>query len=170
MVRERSTSSSKETEEIKERTAFEFAWQINSYLNEYIQFADTKAGTIIIFFTFTIGLYTSLWPREANFALLLVGVGLSLIPMLLALAVITPRLPKPAHKGLLFWRNITEFKTSDDYIEGLKRADYLKEIAQQNYILAQVAHRKYTWLQWAICAACVALLYLVSSFVWMTKR
>jgi len=170
MVRERSPSSSKETEEIKERTAFEFAWRVNSYLNEYIQFADTKAGTIIIFFTFTIGLYTSLWPREANFALLLIGVGLSLIPMLLALVVITPRLPKPAHKGLLFWRNITEFKSSDDYCEALKKAEYLKEITQQNYILAQVAHRKYTWLQWAICVTCVALLYLVSSFAWITKR
>lgn len=170
MVRERSPSSSKEPEEIKERTAFELAWQVNSYLNEYIQFADTKAGTIIIFFTFTIGLYTSLWPREANFALLLIGVGLSLIPMLLALVVITPRLSKPSHKGLIFWRNIIEFKTFDDYCEALKKAEHLKEVAQQNYILAQVAHRKYIRLQWAICATCVALLYLVSSFVWITKR
>jgi len=160
-----SLQESQEKEDLDKPSIYEFSWQVNAYLNGYIQFADAKAGAIVTFFTVVLGLYTGFWPEPNRSGWFWVGVAVSLLPIITALLVITPRLIRKDNKGAIFWEHINDFETPDQYSEALHSIDLLKEVIHHNYSLAQVAQQKYFWLRWAIYTTWGVLLYLGISFV-----
>jgi len=166
MARQGSSPSQdrQEKEALDKHLVYEFSWRVNAYLNGYIQFADAKAGAIVTFFTIVLGFYTGFWPEASKSGWFWLGVGVSLLPIVAALRVITPRLIKENRKGAIFWEHITGFKAPDQYGEALHSIDLFEEIVYQNYRLAQIAQRKYFWLQAAMYVTWGALLYLVISF------
>jgi hypothetical protein len=165
MAGKRSFSSEKSQEEaVDERSAYEFSWQVNSYLNGYIQFGDAKAGAIVTFFTIVLGFYTGFWPEASKSGWFWLGVGVSLLPIVMALLVITPRFIREKRKGMIFWEHIADHGSPEEYEEALRQTNLFEEIAKQNYRLAQISRQKYTWLRWAMYTTWGALLYLTISF------
>lgn len=130
-----------------------FGKDVNDYLNHYITVADAKAGAFLasslVLGTLLVSQnYSSFGIRVLMF-LSLIFLGLS---ALACAVVIFPRLPSGGN-GLIFWEDIREHKSLDEYINELKSvSDFRlkKEYASQNYLVSYVLHDKHVWLQRAI--------------------
>jgi len=165
-----SSQESQKEESLNRLSIYDFLWQVNAYLNEYIQFADAKAGAVVTFFAVVLGLYTGLWPEESKNCCFWLGVVLSLLPIIAALVVITPRLTKGSDQGVIFWGHIVGFEDLDQYANAVKSADFIKEITQQNYFLAKIAQLKYRWLKRAMHATWLALFFLLFSLSGLCEK
>ena len=144
------------------------AFRINSYINEYIRFADAKAGIVV---TFMSALLWALFDRYhetpcANAYTIAVSIVLALTAVVVALGVIWPYTPKPP-KGYIFWESIYDHKEADIYAEafaGLSPTQFLSALSVQNFFIAKVAVRKYKWFRAAfglgVLAAALGLVAL----------
>src|SRR5438270_11216146 len=100
-----------EIDEIKQKT--EFLWKVHSYINDYVKFADAKAGVVIVFDSGILGalysagftrLFTSpvaAWSVRA-WAACLVFVGLGVWAVFAAHGIV-PRLWTEQPRWCAFW-------------------------------------------------------------------
>jgi hypothetical protein len=154
----------------------EFLWNVHSYTNDYVQFADTKAA-------FCVGIATALMAalfaskahdlfRSGGHPIL---AGLSLgafvllaISMGAAVMVVRPR-DKESEDGLVFWKDIAGRDTADLFVSEYSaqtERDLNRSLSVHLYDLARVCIRKYFWVNVATFAgaagsalAIIALLF-----------
>jgi hypothetical protein len=165
----------------------QFAWNVHSYLCDFIKFGDAKA-------VFICGLSGSLvagliqlvdWQRGATAESILgaISVILFCVAFLCGFAAIWPNLftlksrKKKSHpnqlegdgketvtKGFVFWKCILAHgnaKTFVNEMEGLSNSDPFKHVSHHNYELAEIADRKYSCITWGsrfLLAALLAVL------------
>jgi len=170
----------------------QFAWNVHSYLCDFIKFGDAKAA-------FICGLSGSLvawliqlvdWHKGVTAESVLGAI--SIVPFCFAFlcgfAAIWPNLftlksrKKKSHpnqlegdgketvtKGFVFWKCILVHGNANTFVkemEGLSDSDPLKHVSHHNYELAEVADRKYWWITWGSRFFLAALLaVLVFSIV-----
>lgn len=155
----------------------EFAVFVHEYLQEFIKFADQKAGFI---FAIASAILTFLVKQQVqrNVLASISNRGLSewagflaLLLMatadVLSLLVVLPRL-RGKGTGLVYWKGILDAKGPSDYVLRIRRLgdDGLNTaVLEHCYELAGIADRKYELLKWAmwsgafgaIAAGCVLL-------------
>ena len=74
-----------------------------------------------------------------------------------------PQIPNP-QKGLIFWENIIEHDSADEFqeeVNGLDDGDVRGRLARENYHRAEVAHGKYSFLRYSLRGTAVMLLLAV---------
>lgn len=145
-----------------------FSRDVNNYLNGYVNTADDKARTIATLDTVALGVVIA-WSRNGN-APLMHFITLALIVAGAALSawVVFPRMPHAA-KGLIFWENIRQHESPEEYYAALSQldADDVEDLyIQQNFAVSQVLHRKLLFLRWSIIATAFAVLAAVIDFWW----
>lgn len=144
--------------------AGEFLWKTHSYINEYIRFADAKAGFTVAIATALIGaLFTARcherflyiapvqwtgigWLSFLSFAFLLASI-------LAAVAAVRPRLWTTPSEGFIFWESVTAFKSPENFTGALlnQTPDSLAvQVAHHVYALSTVCRRKYLYVNAAI--------------------
>jgi len=139
-----------------------FSLAIHQYLSEYIRFADQKAGFTFaatsgfLALTFKTVIHDKWLVGLSSWGLLecmaFAATLLTCISILLAVAVVLPRLPSE-QKGLIYWGSIARFETAGSYVEAILRldlTDIVAYLAEHNHVLARIAHRKYTLLTLAM--------------------
>lgn len=143
----------------------QYLWKVHGYINEYIRFADTKAGFIVVLDTAIIGALYAIhcqqrflntapiqWSFTALAALFaFIALGLSVVASIL---VVRPRLNAHSIKGYIFWESIVEHGTQEAFesvVLSQTDENLTSHLAQHIFILSKIAHRKYFWINLAIC-------------------
>jgi len=140
--------------------SLDFAWNVHEYINEYIRFADAKAGAVIAFASaliaalYAAGLHKQVLTKPlsesgwfgvlAVAAFLLLGTG-----VLLAGYAIRPRLINRQSQGFVFWGSILGYGTSTDLWRAFQNQaeEHLTEhLVHHLHTLAHVCDRKYFWV------------------------
>lgn len=156
----------------------EFQWNVHSYINEYIRYADTKAALVIAYASAMIGLlYTKglhkafaehvikSWHTQA--CLSAAAFGFLSISIILAAYCVVPRLRTHGNKGFIFWTDICRHGTSDNYgnaVSTLCSSDYSNQLSMHIFFLAGVAESKFrivNWSCWTVLFGSVVGVYLI---------
>ena len=149
---------------------WEFAWKVHAYTNDYIRFADAKAGVVI---TWCASLVALLFAAKAHHNFMegrftsdfsvgqtALATGSVLAYILLAAAVacafwcVKPRLwtwrgGVKQEKGLIYWGQVQQYPSPTAYAEALKQAqptDLARAVAEHIYTVGGIAHAKFTWI------------------------
>ena len=166
----------------------EFGRNNNNYLNEYIRFADTKAGILLaIEGGFLVKLsdnwskilsnisggkdLTPIFSIELQLTLLVIATIIMLLSTIATLWVIIPRLGEKSKRGYIFWENIAEFPSAKKYVEEvfeLSKKELDSILLEQNYYLARTAKRKYRVLRLAFILGSIAILINIPVIVFCT--
>jgi hypothetical protein len=134
-------------------------WQVHSYVNEYIRFADAKAGVAVTAgFALIAGFYSA--DLQVGFAgkavcdwtfdgwlAFLAFLGLVLATIAGAIAV-RPRLWNTAQEGLIFWESVRMHGSGQAYFDAVSACDTQamgRQISEHIFSLAKVASSKYLW-------------------------
>lgn len=150
------------SEEAKDR--LDFLWKIHGYTNDYIRFADTKAGfaagaaLAIMGALVASHLFDSLWVTPLTNLNCRVWFGaLALLLLLLsaffAMMAIRPRLKSDVPKGFIFWESVILHGSGIAYAAECKKlslVDMELNVSRHIYALAAICTRKYFWTSIAI--------------------
>lgn len=150
----------------------EHLWNVHEYIQEYVRFADTKAGVAIVVISTVLGLCYSKdmhhsfvsanvfnWGLVAWFSLL-VYVALA-ASTLLATLVIVPRLTAAPPKGFVFWHSIAGHKSAQAFASELGNVtddELRKHLAHQVYAISCICKQKYLFIKlslWCGTPACM---------------
>jgi len=152
-----------------------FLWNVHSYMNEYIRFADTKAGVVTAWSTALLSVLVATrafnhfldgklwcvtgWIALLSFALLAGAFGT-------AVFVIAPDLrvggKEKRTRDLIFWKSVREFKNADEYRQAVEsETDPIRPLASHVYSLADVAKRKFRCVDLSILLAAVGTLFAI---------
>ena len=158
----------------------EFLWNVHSYTNEYIRFADAKAGVVITLASALIG---ALFTADLHHAFMRFpvpqwrftgwGACLAFLSLVAAIAAsgwaVRPRLWTKQKPGVIFWESIVAHRSSDAFWGNLRLTDDLartEHVARHIYDLGGVCRAKYRlaaiglWL--AILGGVLAALVMLS--------
>lgn len=159
----------------------EHAWKTHAYLNNYIQFADAKAGVVI-----TLASGVIIFTLQADFLevrpiaqwLVYVGVLAFAVTFIAGILVVTPRLftnrncrnpcraflesigRLPRERSLIFWGGISAYRDVKRYEMAVRRADskgFLDQVLTHNFTLSTILDHKYFWLTVALRAFVVGI-------------
>jgi hypothetical protein len=147
----------------------EHAWNIKTYLCQFIQGADTKASAVIAACTFCVTLL-SLVPSDLVFIEALLF-SFCTFPLLMsawfAISCLLPRGLSGSESKTIFFMRVAEYPNATEYCNAFATAEPLAEVLIQNYELSLVAKRKYEvvteairWLGYGLCAFCLSILVL----------
>jgi len=152
----------------------DFSTQTLSHLNEYIKFADQKASVLLTGQLAFLGLFVNFLNK--NWA----GAGIEFkIPAAVTIAatllagvfagwVIYPQ-TRPSGEAFLFWENINA-KSLNDYESEVKDLDedaMLRELIEENHLLAKVASNKYWRLKISLVSTAGTVFFATLSTVSM---
>lgn len=161
--------------------ASSFIWSVHSYLTTFIQFADVKAGVVIVWCTSVLGwlssegyakylVNSSYWQSHtklvvaaaATAVLLSAAFSASMLVVYPSLGYVKKR--KASHGApdrLLFWGSIVNQKRQE-YIKSVGARTKL-DLATANHVydLAGVAQKKYFFLRWGIGLAALGSLFAI---------
>jgi hypothetical protein len=161
-----------------DKVRLESAWKIHAYTNDYIRFADQKAG---VFLAFQSGLLAAMFTVKLQTVCLdcpfgswtagcatvaFVGLALGAVFALLAVAprlqaafktiercwpwaTTTPRMPP----GLIYWEQVLGHKTGGDYSEAISSTNVRQltnAVAEHTFVLGTIAHKKYMWVNLSV--------------------
>jgi hypothetical protein len=149
----------------------EFLWNVHSYTNEYIRFADTKAAVVVAWSSAIIGALASqsvqnrfldIQLRSAdwlNAGTALLAFILTAAGFLISLYVVFPRLTKggkPHDTDLVFWEHVRAFDSAAAYSHAIEQQKDLSLcLSRHVYVIAEIARKKYWWLRVAICSTAI---------------
>jgi uncharacterized membrane protein YeaQ/YmgE (transglycosylase-associated protein family) len=156
-------SQTKESEATA-KDRLDFLWKIHGYTNDYIRFADSKAGVVSAIIIALIGgviasrSFDSLaqvslehWPIRVWWgAVALVVLLLSFACTILA---IRPRLHSTVPKGFIFWTSVIEHGSDLNYAEECRKLtahEMELNVSRHIFALAVICKRKYFWTNLAI--------------------
>ncbi len=140
--------------------SFEELMGVLQYNQGLVEFADSKAGSLILLNSLLIAAVAAL-PNGGNLGTFKMGsVLVASLAVYLCFQVITSRVgPADAGQGLLkkkpagwqandfiFFGNVTGFKSGDDYVRAFSRSsavDRQSALLQRTYIIAEIAQRKF---------------------------
>lgn len=168
--------------------ALSHAWSTHSYLNNYIQFADAKAGVLMAFSSASIiGVLKS---KSFAETFDLANIGHAALFFLSAcffccILVVTPRLftwkqlkkrfphlvdkltGEPDFRSTIFWNGILAHNEPREFlvaVSSLEQKAFLREIVYHNFELSSVLERKYNWLKFAFWTFALGIIFLAAFF------
>ncbi|QSO49183.1 Pycsar system effector family protein [Alicyclobacillus mengziensis] len=131
-----------------------------SYLNDYIKFADTKAGALVgldgLMLKFDLNQFATPLTYTPSQLIGILALVILLLAIVLDVLVVFPRTGSKPRRGAIFWDNVVQFKRAaqyQSYVLGLDENELNKIMAEQNFHLAETAHRKYHVLKSAFWAS-----------------
>ena len=130
----------------------DFAKHHNSYLNDYIKFADAKALAIITINGLIIRILFDYLTNNlvaTKYFFTLISCILLVIAIFFAVLVVYPRTSAKNLKGLIFWENVSAMD-KEEYLTDVKHIteeDLLEKVIEQNYFLSKTATMKYNVLR-----------------------
>lgn len=141
----------------------EFLWNVHSFMNEYIRFADTKAQLVIGWATAIAGtLVASDFLHPMEFTPIKVARLASVLLLALAVAsaifAINPRLRTKQPKGYIFWLSILGHGSRDSFLQAtdtIGASEAGEHVASHLYDLSGVCRDKYWWVNVSILLAFV---------------
>jgi hypothetical protein len=142
-------------------TRGEFLWNVHSYLNEYIRFADTKAALVVTWTSALLGALVA-GSFHKRFALTITGglcfAGFVLVVLAFACSfcAVIPRLRSTQLPGFIFWRSIVAHKSKEQFIAELKKQtseNLADHVAGHLFDLSHVSDRKFWWVDRSIMLA-----------------
>jgi hypothetical protein len=145
----------------------DFVWHAHAYTNDYIRFADTKAGAVIAWCS---GLIAALFAAKVHHhfmhasnstvlgLLALVAFAALSAGLLAAFGAIHPRLWSSTEQvGFIFWERVRRHRDAAAFWEELKKhqaaACLTEETAGHLYDLAGICKSKYRWVAWSMWLA-----------------
>ena len=141
---------------------------VHAYLNDYIRLADTKAAAVFVVASGMVSILVSTsphWnashPNVPKAIWFSSAVFINVVAALTSLLIVTPRLVRGTSRGLIFWRDILVFESAESYAKAsasITEASADEHIARHNWVLAQIADRKYRLLRLAFVLAAFGLL------------
>lgn len=154
----------------------DFLWKIHGYTNDYIRFADTKAGFAAGAVSVVMGALVASHPFDSvwgtPFTHLNYRVWFSALAMVIlvfsficALLAIKPRLKSTMPKGLIFWASVIEHGSDRAYAGECKKLsteDMELNVSRHVYTLATISTRKYFWTNLSILTGSVGGLLAAS--------
>ena len=167
----------------------DFLWQVHSYTNEYIRFADTKAALTIAWATALLGaLYAervhAVPDRTTAFLVItLMATAPLCAGFVLAVLSILPRLYRnPIAKlransttstatksvGLIYWGDVQSLKNASAYeqhIEKLDEENIVGELSRHMFVLSDIANSKYRLVNLSIAVVAVGSIFAVWALV-----
>ncbi|GAA5507385.1 Pycsar system effector family protein [Novipirellula caenicola] len=154
----------------------EQAWKTHSYLNQYIAFADAKAGVVI---TFASALVAYFAPKTgcSNSSEIVGSVLLVFTATAMAFAIMTvfPRLitlkdtqhpfrsmmkKSVVRPGFIFWKEILAHGDVEQFVNSFTSRtdeDVLQDVLAHNFVLSSIANTKYDRLAISMLCLCIAI-------------
>lgn len=136
------------TNQISHSEKLDQAWKINSYLNSYIQLADTKAGAIVAITALSVSSLSVINEKlsiiERNS--IIFSTFMIIIGGIFSLIVVIPRF-RSTQRTSIFWMDMLGHGNLNNYRSDFNNSDLLDEVIITNYNLLQIAKKKYTWLR-----------------------
>lgn len=140
----------------EQKMIFEYHKHNLIYIGDYIKFADTKAGVALSLNIVLVG-FLGMESRDIGFKnMLLADVGkyLSLILLIVSAIffiwkILWPRYSKDTSL-YMSWGGMGAFSSSNDYLNVISTknvTEFINDMAVQNYDLAKVATKKYSYLK-----------------------
>ncbi len=156
---------------------------VHQYVNEYIRFADAKAGFL---FAFTSGATGFLYSKSILHPLMqasicswttlgwlsFLGFAALTVAGVAAFWVVKPRLQPKNDDGLIFWETVAAKLDANAYVgevTGLTGSGMVSEVVDHTYQLSRVARYKYRWLNVSIWASGVAVVIWIVYFAILGK-
>lgn len=137
----------------------DFVYSQNDYLNNYIQFADTKSAVFITVNGVLMGfLYTQFKDtlpfefEKSKHLVLLASIGLLLVAYVFLFLVIFPRRSYRNGNGIIFWEDVATYRDAESYkmkVSEIPQDSFEEVMIEQNYYLAKTATKKYKNLHWS---------------------
>lgn len=179
--KETGASNSEETEKVGVKQEvllaerLEYTKVVHEYVNEYIRFADTKAGFIFGLISASVGfLYSKAvmdtWTKSCIFNwtfsdyIAFVGSMTLFVAGFASFWVVKPRLRPRKNGGLIFWETVASRVDANGYVgevTSLTGGNMISEIVDHTYQLSKVAQFKYRWLN-------ISILFTgISALVWV---
>jgi Family of unknown function (DUF5706) len=174
-----SAAVSEENEGTKDR--LDFLWKVHGYTNDYIKFADTKAGFAAGVAVAVMGAlaashpFDSIWgtpftrlPYRVWFSA--VALAILAFSFISALIAIRPRLKSHVPKGFIFWESVVAHESDIIFAGECKKlsADEMElNVSRHIYALAAICTRKYFWTNLSIWAGAVGGLLAGSTILVM---
>lgn len=146
-------------------TRYGFTQLQNTYLNNSLRFADTKAGALVavngLIIKFVADFLTK-WNGIVH-GLATVSIGLLVISILLSVIVVLPKNIKDNEKGFIYWRYIVNdtLENYKDQIKNRPTSELLDESIRNNYLQAIVLAKKFRWLHMAFVISLIAYVVMV---------
>lgn len=152
----------------------EFAWRVHGYTNDYIRFADAKAGAVITWSAGLIAILVALkahrhfmdaqfgtdWTAKATILCIgtLLAFALLSAAVVCAFWVVKPRLwsteaRKGHDKGLIYWEMVRAHGSPAAYATAVQAAspsELAKASAEHTFVLGGIASRKFSWVDRSI--------------------
>jgi hypothetical protein len=158
----------------------DFLWKVHSYTNDYIRFADAKAGFVVGFASAVLWalfagkcheMFISVAPRQwTGLAWMSLASYVSLLASILAsITAVSPRLWAGASKGLIFWQSVVRYGDADAYATAalaVPSEELPNHLAHHVFVLASVSCRKYAWVNAAILSLTVGGLLGIAVLAW----
>lgn len=177
------------TEEQQSRV--DFLWNVHSYTNEYVRFADTKAALTVAWATALLGvLYAERVhavpnPETGFWVISLLAAAALCAGFILAVWSILPRLhcmpiarSSPKNKktsatkpvGLIYWGDVLSLNDAETYQLNISKLDdenIVEQLSQHIFVLSGVAKSKYRLVNLSISVVAIGSLF--SIWVLITK-
>lgn len=149
----------------------DFVYSHNDYLNNYIQFADTKSAVFITVNGVLMGfLYTQFKDtlpfelEKSSHLVLLVSIVLLLVAYVFLFLVIFPRRSYRNGNGIVFWEDVATYKDAESYkikVSEISQYSFEEVMIEQNYYLAKTATKKYKNLHWSFIFSIASYIFVV---------
>lgn len=132
------------------------AFEVLNYNQQLIQFADAKAGNLIVINSLFIaaaqaaGLGGPLPLRFLQGSLILVA-GFAVL-ICLAVIISQANLPRMPRKDFIFFHDIAQRRSMEHYVRdfvGTAPVDHQADALRRTYVLALIARRKFASYRWA---------------------
>lgn len=159
-------------------TRYGFTQLQNTYLNNSLRFADTKAGALIavngVIIKF-IADFVAQWTGIAHW-LAVTSIALLVISIFLSIIVVFPKNVKDNGKGFIYWGFIANdtLENYNNQIRNEPTSELLDESIRNNYIQAHVLTKKFKWLNIAFSMSIVGYIaitvlgvYLIIAKNWL---
>lgn len=151
----------------------EFLWNVHSYVNEYIRFADTKAELVIgwtsaVMGALVAGKVQSRFSLSLHGLLTVTGFAFLVAAFAFAFVVVKPRLRRSHVLGQIFWKSILAHKDKDAFAAAVKSQTIdatLDHLCGHLFDLARIADAKFWWVGNSIALAFGGS--LLSGTMWM---
>jgi hypothetical protein len=147
----------------------DFLWRIHAYTNDYIRFADTKAGFAAGTVLAVVGALVASHPFDSlsqspllqlHYRVWFSALALAVLVLsfICALLAIRPRLKSTAPRGFIFWESVMGHGSDMTYADECKKlsADEMElNVTRHIYALAAICKRKYFWTNLSILTGSV---------------
>jgi hypothetical protein len=149
-----------------DKIRLEFLWKVHGYTNDYIRFADTKAGFVAGIVSAIIGALVASHPFDSLAGMPLgqqhYRVWFSFLALLVlvfsftcAVLSIKPRLKAGSVRGVIYWGSVIQHRSDLAYANECRKlgSDEMESnVSLHIYSLAVISSRKYFWTNLSILA------------------